>query len=191
MKFSVLIFLTFCCGYVLAQSAPQQGATEIQVWTSGGHSVAGGRGSTGIWNVGVRYGWILTAPHGPGILKGNFEYSVDAVPVWLIFQPKNTAYGVGLNPLNLKWNFASHPRVLPFAELSGGVLFTNHNVPTRTSAINFTPSAAFGAQFVHEKWAWSLEGRYLHISNAGLERLNPGINSFVVRVGLGKLKAAK
>jgi len=170
---------------------PEQGATEVQLWTAGGHSVAGGRGHTGIWDLGLRYGWILTSPVGPGILKGRFEYAMDAVPAYLIFQPANTAYGVGLTPVNLKWNFATRGRIAPYAELSGGVLFTTHEVPTRTSNVNFTPSAAFGTHFLGDKLAWSLEARYLHISNAGLDRLNPGINTFVVRLGVGKFRKSK
>jgi hypothetical protein len=88
-----------------------QGATEMQIWTSEGYSVSGGRGDTGIWNAGLRYGWVLTEPHGPGFLAGRFEYAIDAVPMYLIFQPRGTAYGVGVNPINLKWNFATRGRV--------------------------------------------------------------------------------
>ncbi len=173
------------------QVRPEQGATEVQIWTAGGHSVAGGRGHIGLWDLGLRYGWVLTSPVGPGFLKGRFEYAMDAVLVYLIFQPANTAYGVGLTPLNLKWNFATRGRLAPYVELSGGVLFTTHEVPTRTSNVNFTPSPAFGAHFLGDKLAWSLEARYLHISNAGLDRLNPGINTFEVRLGVGKFKKSK
>ncbi len=173
------------------QVRPEQGATEVQIWTAGGHSVAGGRGHIGLWDLGLRYGWVLTSPVGPGFLKGRFEYAMDAVPVYLIFQPANTAYGVGLTPLNLKWNFATRGRLAPYVELSGGVLFTTHEVPTRTSNVNFTPSPAFGTHFLGDKLAWSLEARYLHISNAGLDRLNPGINTFEVRLGVGKFKKSK
>lgn len=189
MQASFLVPLTMLfCGVALAQSGPEQGATEIQVWTAGGHSVPGGRGSTGIWDAGLRVGWVLTKPVGPGFLKGRFEYAIDAVPAYLIFQPANTAYGVGLNPLNLKWNFAARSHVVPYAELSGGVLFTSTTVPSGTSMTNFTPSAAFGAHFLGKRWVWTVEGRYLHISNAGLDRLNPGINTFEVRLGLGKFR---
>ena len=170
-----------------AQTDLEPGATEIQVWTAGGHSVAGGRGNTGIWNAGLRYGWILTGPHGPGILKGSFEYAIDAVPAYLIFQPKNTAYGVGINPLNLKWNFVHQNSVVPYLELSGGTLFSTHDVPAGTSTVNFTSGAAAGVHLIKDH-AWTVELRYLHISNAGLERLNPGINTVEVRLGFGRFR---
>src|ERR1700758_1611316 len=86
----------------LAQARPEDGGRGLELWSGGGHSVSGGTGGTGIWNVGLRYGWILTRPHGPSFLKGRFEYAVDAVPVFMVFQPANTSYGFGLNPLNLK-----------------------------------------------------------------------------------------
>jgi len=186
-----LLFSLFAVSSSWGQVRPEQGATEVQIWTAGGHSVAGGRSHIGLWDLGLRYGWVLTSPVGPGFLKGRFEYAMDAVPVYLIFQPANTAYGVGLTPLNLKWNFATRGRVAPYAELSGGVLFTTHEVPTRTSNVNFTPSAAFGTHFLGDKLAWTLEARYLHISNAGLDRLNPGINTFEVKLGVGKFRKSR
>lgn len=170
------------------QVGPQQGGSEIQVWTAGGHSVSGGRGNTGIFDAGLRYGWVLLDSHGASFLRGRFEYAIDAVPLYVIFQPRNTAYGIGVNPLNLKWNFERHGRVVPYAELSGGLIFTNHDVPPRTSSVNFTPSAAFGFHYLADKFAWTLEARYFHISDAGLSALNPGINSFEMRVGLGKFR---
>jgi lipid A 3-O-deacylase len=192
MKASLLAFLTILlfCASAIAQG-PEQGATEIQIWTSGGHSVAGGRGNTGIWNAGLRYGWILTKPVGPGFLKGRFEYAIDAVPAYLIFQPLNTAYGAGLNPLTLKWNFATRSHVVPYLELSGGTLFTSHEVPPGTSSVNFTSSAAFGTYFVGERHALAMEVRYLHISNAGLASPNPGVNTVEVRLGIGRFRKGR
>jgi hypothetical protein len=190
MRYGILIALLLASAVSEAQFI-EQGATEVQVWTSGGHSVSGGRGDTGIWNAGLRYGWVLTEPHGPGFLTGRFEYALDAVPVYLIFQPSYTAYGAGLNPLNLKWNFATRGHVRPYLELSGGVLFTTQKVPRATSKVNFTPSAAFGTHFLGPKYAWTIEARYLHISNAGLGDFNPGINTFEVRLGVGRFRARK
>lgn len=187
--FAALFLL--CALVATAQTGPEQGGSEIQVWTAGGHSVPGGRSNTGIWDVGLRYGSVLLDSHGPSILRGRFEYAIDAVPAYLIFQPMNTAYGVGLNPLNLKWNFERHRRFVPYAELSGGLLFTTHEVPPGTSSVNFTPSAAFGTHVLTERFAWTFEARYLHISDAGLSRLNPGINTFEVHIGVGKFRKPK
>ena len=192
MRLVCLGVLTVLLGrFASAQRRPEQGATEIQLWTAGGHSVPGGRGDTGIWNAGLRYGWVLTEPHGPGFLVGRFEYAIEAVPAYLIFQPTNTAYGAGLNPLNLKWNFATRGHLVPYLELSGGTLFTTHGVPPGTSNVNFTPSAAFGAHFLGHKYAWTVEARYLHISNAGLDRLNPGVNTVEIKIGIGKFKGSQ
>ncbi len=183
----VSAFLTIAAA-ARAQAGPEKSSTEVQVWASGGHSVSGGRGNTGIGNAGLRYGWVLTDAHLPGFLKGRFEYALDAVPAYLIFQPSGTAYGVGVNPLNLKWNFVSHGRVSPYFEISGGTLFTTSKVPAATSKVNFTSAAALGTHFLGPKYAWAIEARYLHISNAGLGDLNPGLNTFEVRLGIGRFR---
>jgi hypothetical protein len=182
----IAVALLLMSSVAWAQNRPEDGGREVQVWTGGGPSVPGGTSDTSVWNVGVRYGWILTRPHGPGFLKGRFEYAVDLVPVFTVFQRYNTAYGAGFNPLGLKWDFAARGRIEPYLELGGGTLFTNHQVPIGTSAVNFTPSAALGMHVLDDKYAFSVELRYLHISNAGLSSPNPGINTLEVRVGWGK-----
>jgi hypothetical protein len=187
MRFRItfLGLLLFCAYAAFGQNGPERGGSEIQVWAGGGHSVAGGTSNIGVFDAGLRYGWILTAPHGPGFLKGSFEYVVDAVPIFLVFQPANTSYGFGINPLGLKWDFVRRGRISPYFELGGGTLFTTHEVPTGTSSVNFTPSAALGFHYLGSRMTWSVDARYLHISDAGLSGLNPGINSIQVRLGIG------
>ena len=191
MKKALLITLLLGATLGWSQGRPEDGGRELQLWTGGGHSVSGGASNIGVWNVGLRYGWILTRPLGPGFLKGRFEYAVDAVPLFMVFQPANTAYGVGLNPLNLKWNFATRGSVVPYIELDGGTLFTTEEVPLGTSKVNFTSGAALGAHILGSRHNWSLEARYMHISNAGLTSPNPGINTFQVRLGFGKFLPGK
>ena len=188
MRFRLLTtaILLVCSAVCIAQGAPERGGNEVQIWAGGGHSVPGGTKNTGAFNVGLRYGWILTGPHLPGFLRGRFEYAVDAVPVFFVFQPANTAYGVGFDPLGLKWNFERHGHFSPYLELCGGTLFTGHNVPAGTNTVNFTDQAALGTHILGAKYNWSLELRYMHISNAGLASLNPGINTVQVRLGLGR-----
>jgi lipid A 3-O-deacylase len=186
MKMVLVVILMLCSSVVFGQDRPEDGGREIQLWTGGGYSVPGGTSNTGVWNAGLRYGWILTRPHGPGFLKGRFEYAVDVVPAFVVFQPANRAYGAGFNPLNLKWDLATRGSIAPYVELSGGTLFTNQNVPDGTNTVNFTSSAAVGAHFLGDSHNWSVELRYMHISNAGLATPNPGLNTVQVRLGIGK-----
>lgn len=169
-----------------AQSEPEAGGHELQLWSGGGHGLNGSTSDTGVWNVGARYGWVLTDPLGPGPLRGRFEYAVDVVPVFAVFQRTGTTYGFGLNPFALKWNFVTHHNVAPYIDIGGGTLFTNNQVPPGTSRVNFTTSGAFGLHFLQRKYNWSAELRYMHISNAGLATPNPGINTIQVRLGFGR-----
>jgi hypothetical protein len=186
MRLFLALLLLATSADVVAQVAPEKGGHEVQIWAGGGHSVSGGRGNTGVFNAGLRYGWVLTHLHLPGFLRGRFEYAVDAVPVFLAFQPTNTAYGVGFDPLGLKWNFQRHGRISPYLELTGGALFTNHDVPTGTNTVNFMDQAALGMHILRAKHNVSLEFRYMHISNAGLATPNPGVNTVQVRLGIGR-----
>ena len=186
LRFLLPVIAILLPAFSTAQEGPERGGHEVQIWSGGGHSVPGGTSKTGVFNAGLRYGWVLTDPHLPGFLRGRFEYAVDAVPLFLVFQPANTAYGVGFDPLTLKWNFERHGRLSPYLELCGGTLFTNHNVPAGTNTVNFTDQAAFGVHILGSKHNVSLELRYMHISNAGLATPNPGINTVQVRLGIGK-----
>jgi lipid A 3-O-deacylase len=171
---------------VCAQSGPERGGHELQVWTGGGHGTNGSQSSDGVFNVGARFGWVLTKPHGPSFLRGRFEYAVDVVPTFVVVQKTNTAYGAGVDPFALKWDFVEHHSVVPYAELGGGTLFTNNKVPEGTSHVNFTTSGALGLHFLRSKYNWSAEVRFMHISNAGLASPNPGINTVQFRIGFGR-----
>lgn len=168
-----------------AQDGPATDGNEIEFWTTGGHGTNGRTQHTGVWTAGFRYGWVITDPRGPGFLRGRFEYAVDAVPVFILFQPTNTAYGAAVNPFALIWDFDTDGRVVPYIDLDGGALFTNTQVPPGTSRINFTSSAAFGLHFLTRKATWTADVRFMHVSNAGLTNPNPGINTIQVRLGVG------
>ena len=68
--------------------------------------------------------------------------------MFVVFQKTDTAYGGGVNPLGLKWDFATRGRIVPYLELNGGTLFTNRDVPLGTTNVNFTSAAAFGFHFL-------------------------------------------
>jgi hypothetical protein len=41
---------------------------------------------------------------------------------------------------------------------------------------------------LRNRFNWSVEVRYMHISNAGLSAPNPGINTIQLRLGIGRFK---
>jgi hypothetical protein len=188
--FAVLcvVGLLLCAREGHAQAGPEGASSEWQVWTGGGHGINGSQSGTGVWNLGLRYGMVITSPHGPGFMRGQLEYALDAVPAWVIVQSTNTAYGAGVNPFAFKWILTSPKKVKPYFEIEGGTLFTNTKVPEGTSHVNFTTSGAFGAHFLGEKHNWTAEVRFMHISNAGISSPNPGINTIQVRIGWGMFR---
>jgi hypothetical protein len=202
---SLLIFFILLClkgSLALAQTtAPESSADqgperghEWEVWTGAGGDPIGTPKVTlgnGIWNAGVRYGWILTDAHGPGLLRGRFEYAVDALPVVMVFQPGGKAYGFGFNPWVMKWNFETHRRISPYIEVGGGLLLSTRQIPLGADTFNFTPSGAIGVNILRGKYHWSIDFRYFHISDAQITPFNPGTDTFGFRFGFGEFVHVK
>lgn len=182
-----LVFvLSLLCGLAAAQTSERLNDQpwDIGIWAGGGVSVPGGTKDTQAVNAGIRLGKVLTGNHGSNFLRGNFEWSADVLPVYYVIQPARNAFGAGFNPLNLKWNFTSGSRVVPYLELGGGVLFTNIEVPANTSATNFLSHATLGFQFfTSHKRAVTVTSKFEHISNAGLSTPNPGLNTVQFTLG--------
>ncbi|HZS28063.1 MAG TPA: acyloxyacyl hydrolase [Candidatus Angelobacter sp.] len=185
----LLLLIFFCSGFAFAQdSKPLDGQPwDFGFWAGGGFSVPGGTKDTHTFNVGVRLGKVLTDDHGGDFVRGNFEWSADLMPLYYIWQPvpAKNAYAAAFNPVSLKWNFTNFWRTVPYLELGGGVLFSNHAVPINTSHVNFITHAALGFQFFNtERRAFTAAVRYEHISNAGLTVPNPGINTVQFTLGV-------
>jgi hypothetical protein len=172
-------------------AGPEAGGHEIEIWSGGGPSIAGGIPGLGVWNAGIRYGWVLTELHGPSFLRGRFETGVDFAPIFWVLQPGGTAYGFAVVPSVLKWDFAQRRGVVPYFDLDGSVLLTSRDTPPHISHVNFTPSAAVGLHFLQRKYTWTVEFRFLHISDASLTNPNPGINTVEVRMGVGLFTHSK
>jgi hypothetical protein len=188
---SLLAFITILFVALLAvpcshaQAGPVEGEAEYQVFTSGGHGINGSQMDDGVFNIGARFGLILTAPHGPGFLKGRLEYALSVLPLYCVTQANGTACGGGVDPFAFKWILSTPRKVAPYFEIGGGTLFTNMKTPPGTSQINFTTGGAFGLHFLQSKHNISAEFRFQHISNAGMTKPNPGINTIQMRIGFG------
>jgi hypothetical protein len=179
------LMLVLTCTCAVGQEIGR-GSREFEFFAQGGHSVSGGRGDTSIFNAGARCGFGLFQ-----LGRGAVQYELEAIPVYYIYQPIKSAYGVSFTPFDLKYNFTRDgARAVPFLELGGGVLFTNNDVPAGTNSVNFTPQAGIGIHmpFGTHGYHATLALKYVHISNAGLSVPNPGINTIQFRLGIGKFK---
>jgi len=168
----------------MAQSPVQRHSTEWAVMSGGAVDLPGGARGGSFWAMQLRWGRVLTNPHGPGLLRGTLEYAFEIVPA-MVLRQSGTVFGGGFNPLVLQYNFSAKQRVVPFIQLGGGMLFTTRDFPAGTSSFNFTPQGGIGAYWVRsERTAMVLGVRFHHISNAGISKPNPGHNALYVYGGL-------
>ena len=165
---------------------PQTGAYELQFWSALGDGlrIAKSNPNGRFWNVGLRFGYVVSAEHGPGLLRGRFEYVADVVPLIKFYLPGQTVSGAGIIPVGAKWDFVTRHRIAPYFELNGGGLFTNHAVPQGASTFNFTASTSLGVHVLRGRFNWSAEVRFYHVSNGGLTE-NPSFNTVGLSVGFG------
>ena len=162
---------------IAVHTAVEKGANEWGLMTGGATGLPGGAMSRGLWMLDLRWGRVLTGVHGPGPLRGTLEYALEVVPA-LVVRQSTPVFGGGFNPLLLQYNFVASRGIVPFIQVGAGMLFTNRTVPARSSEFNFTPQGGFGVYlFRRHTSALSIGVRYHHISNAGIRRPNPGINS--------------
>jgi len=169
------------------------GAWELGPLVGGGSGL-GKSSNTQFFYAGGRVGRIFTGQHLPWLLRGNFEWAVDAMPVYTFFTPSGTVYGGSFKPVIWQWNFTRGQKFAPYVAAAGGIVFTTNNIPPgNTSYVNFTPQFVVGTHlFTRPRRAVFFEGSLAHLSSASLGRHNPGYNvSLLFTVGYSWFKPWK
>lgn len=185
MKFLIIFSLLSAIAFAQEVSNPLllKGKWDVEIWTGGGAGVNGSTASTGLLTAGFRFGKVLTPQLGSGSFRGNLEADVEVIPAFIVFEDQ-PVFGASFTPVLLKWNFTSHQKIVPFFEAGAGVLVSNSDVPEGTTNVNFTPQGGLGIHFLKGgKWATTVTLRYMHISNGGRAKPNPGINSIQLLAG--------
>lgn len=117
-----------------------------------------------------------------GRLPGHWDYEME-LPVLLVSQHP-TALAVSASPIGFRYTGRAGHRLRPFVGGMAGVVYSSEPVPSRASRLNFSPQAEFGFDWGRRQdRGWSAAIRYIHISNAGLNHPNPGLNSLLFIVG--------
>jgi opacity protein-like surface antigen len=142
--------------------------------------------SSKLYGVTVHPSWQITLadPIDKGCWSGSVAVGVELALVGVI-QPTG-AHGVGFTP-KLTYTFSSFGRVKPYIEGGGGPLWTNFDgrIPEQGSDFNFLVWGGTGVSYdLTALWALNAGIRFSHISNAGIESPNGGLNYFLPFVGV-------
>lgn len=133
-----------------------------------------------------RFGWVFTDLIGDdilgGIFAGNGELIVEGVFGMGLDNVNGTTEGLALM---YKHNFNTGTRCVPFVELGNGVSMNHWGIHETQSDFEFITQVGFGIQyFCTDDWAVILEGRFHHMSNAGMTSPNPGLNNVIGTLGV-------
>jgi lipid A 3-O-deacylase len=168
----------------------KKGAIELGAFAGGGTGLGHSDGTQFVY-AGGRAGYILTGDHLSGWLRGNFEWAVDAMPLYSVLPPGGAIYGGSFKPVIWQWNFTHGKKIAPYAAAHGGIVFSTSNVPPGdTSYVNFTSQFVSGAHiFLKPRQALFVETAIGHLSSASLGVHNPGYNiSILFTVGYSWFK---
>jgi hypothetical protein len=114
--------------------------------------------------------------------RGNFELRLELFGG--VQFSSDLDWLVGFTP-HVRYHFATGSRWIPFLDAGLGVGFTGIGPPDLGSVFEFNLQGAVGVQWmVRDDLAITFEGRYMHISNAGLSEYNYGLNAWMGMVGV-------
>lgn len=119
----------------------------------------------------------LTDPVGDGWYRG--QISIGAEMVYIQFQEPILTHGIGFTP-KIKYTFVALNRFRPYVEFAGGPFWTDlaGKIPEESSEFNFIVTAGIGfSYFLTAQTAVNIGYRFHHISNAGTQYPNLGLNS--------------
>ena len=129
------------------------------------------------WVLGsLQYGWVFTDVLGPDSWhRGNWELLAHVFG-GAQFDPSH-AYLIGAAPL-LRYNFGPGKRWVPFIDFGAGVTATDIRDGDLSTTFEFNLQAGAGTHFFLRKdLALTFQYRFIHLSNAGIDFPNLGVNT--------------
>jgi opacity protein-like surface antigen len=189
-KASLLLSLLFTTTFLVNLACAQERAThnnEFSVWFGGqlgnGHAF-GSTIDSRMYQVETRYGRLVYTNR---LLA--LRYVAEVIPLSLVGDPRLNgqrvyAHGAGGSPIGAQINLFHSHRIQPFLTSGGGFLYFDKRMFGATQ-FNFTAQLGAGVQmFTSRHHSIDFGYKYHHISNANLGRINPGMDSHMVFVGV-------
>jgi lipid A 3-O-deacylase len=131
----------------------------------------------------ISYGWLLGETKAKNHWwRGNCELRLE-FSGGAQYHP-STEWVLGLTP-HLRYHFATGSRIIPFLDAGLGVSATSIGPPDLSGTFEFNTQGGGGIEwFLRENMALTLEGRYMHMSCAGINQPNLGMNGVILVAGL-------
>ena len=127
----------------------------------------------------------LTGMVGKSWYKGALFYHMEG---GLAFSDRDDKFLVGWSPLMAQYKFLSPKRRwAPNVLMGAGFSMTNwKDVATRElgSEFQFLLHAGTGLEYYKQKGAYSINYRFFHVSNAGIQFPNIGLNAHQITLGI-------
>jgi lipid A 3-O-deacylase PagL len=117
---------------------------------------------------------------GQGEEPGVVSFGIEGL--FTRFYETNHAMELGGGPyLRYRW---VRPWVQPYAEVGVGMLYNDLKTFSLSSRVLFSVNGAVGVEIpITERFGLTTGYRFRHISNAGQDRINPGLNANIIVVG--------
>jgi len=188
--FLVISFVLFCLTASLHAEEPlfKKGRWSIEYQTGLMFSpvlVHEDLPSFNFWQTNIRMGRMLTSPSKKrNILRGNVEALLEITSSSIIEGKGSFIFGIGpvvrYNLIRPTW------RLIPYIQAGGGICYTDaYYYEAIGQGFNFTLQLGMGLKYLITKnWSFDMETRYYHLSNAGMDKRNKGINAIGATIGL-------
>jgi len=190
-----------CAALALAQNSPSDvAALPSTDWASRGHWTLGAQGAFAVENPvphDTSHAYLVLAQPQLGYIVHDFLAPRSPVRRFEILG--EGAFGNFVHPggrvtggtLVFRFDGRNHGRVIPFLDLATGAQSTT--LYTHAKEINgstqFSPQGGPGIQyFFNPQRAFVVEYRFFHMSNAGLEGPNEGLNVSMITMGFRWLR---
>jgi lipid A 3-O-deacylase len=148
-----------------------------------GVEIFGGEQSHDLTFTSLSYGYMLSSVKGEGHwYRGNWELRGELFG-GTQFSPTDE-WLAGITP-HLRYNFATGTHWMPYVDLGAGVSATSIGPPDLSHTFEFNLQAATGIRwFISNNVALNVEACYLHMSCAGINTPNLGLNNLNGMVGV-------
>lgn len=113
----------------------------------------------------------------------NFFFQIEPSIAYVSSSSDNFEVGISLFAL---YSF-SETNFQPYIKIGTGIIYLSNDFIEQATHFNFATSIGLGFKFKLKKFSIYTEGRFRHVSNAGIKLPNEGINSRIFLIGIGFL----